>query len=69
MTPSRAPTFEEVEPSVKSEWVGVQRDQSKRKMFEAMRARYQVTLPEPPASPAAGKSSLAPKAGAVASGN
>jgi hypothetical protein len=69
MTPIHVPTFEEVEPSVKSEWVAGQREQSKRKMFEAMRTRYQVILPGMPANPADGKSSLAPKAGTGTSEN
>jgi peptidyl-prolyl cis-trans isomerase C len=47
MTPGRVPAFEELEPMLKSEWVTEQRVESKRKMFEAMRARYQVVLPEP----------------------
>ena len=65
LTPSRVPAFEEIEPTVKSAWVADQRKEAKRKMFDAMRARYRVVLPEPPASPASGKPA-APKGGAVA---
>jgi hypothetical protein len=53
------PAFEEVEPDVKSEWLMDQRAQAKRKMFDAMRARYQVVLPEAPAGAASRNSSLA----------
>ena len=51
LTPGRVPAFEEVEPSVKTEWLADQRGQAKRKMFEAMRSRYQVVLPELPDTP------------------
>ncbi len=46
ITPSRVPQFEEVEPDVKSAWMAEQQAETKRKMFEAMRARYEVVLPE-----------------------
>jgi parvulin-like peptidyl-prolyl isomerase len=55
LTPGRVPDFEEVEAMVKSEWITEERAEAKRKMFEAMRARYDVKarydviLPEPPA--------------------
>lgn len=48
ITPRRLVLFEEIEPAVKSEWIESQRAESKRKMFEAMRARYQVVLPDIP---------------------
>jgi peptidyl-prolyl cis-trans isomerase C len=48
MTPARVPAFEEVEPMVKSEWITEQRAESKREMFEAMRARYEIVLPKAP---------------------
>ncbi len=44
--PARVPAFEEVEPDVKSRWIEEQRAESKRRAFEAMRARYEVILPE-----------------------
>jgi peptidyl-prolyl cis-trans isomerase C len=46
ITPSRVPAFEEIEAEIKSEWVAEQRADAKGKAFEAMRARYQVVLPE-----------------------
>ena len=45
IAPARVPTFEEIEADVKAEWLGEQRAQSKRKRFDAMRARYEVKLP------------------------
>jgi peptidyl-prolyl cis-trans isomerase C len=52
-TPGRVPAFEEVEATVKSEWMDEQRAEAKRKMFEAMRARYQIVLPKAaPTTPA-----------------
>ncbi len=49
--PGRVPAFEEVEATVKSEWIDEQRAQGKRKMLDRMLARYQVVLPD--AAPAA----------------
>lgn len=45
VTSSRVPTFEEIEPKVKSEWLDEQRAESKHKMFETLRARYEVIVP------------------------
>jgi parvulin-like peptidyl-prolyl isomerase len=39
------PAFEEIEADVKSDWLGEQRAASKRKSIDAMRARYEVSLP------------------------
>jgi peptidyl-prolyl cis-trans isomerase C len=44
--PGRVPAFEEVEARVKSEWSDEQRAEGKRKMFDHMRARYQIVVPE-----------------------
>jgi parvulin-like peptidyl-prolyl isomerase len=44
--PGRVPPFEEIEATVKSEWMDEQRAEAQRKMFETMRARYQIVLPE-----------------------
>lgn len=49
--PGRVPNFEEVEARVKSEWSDEQRTEAKRKMFDHMKARYLIVLPE--AAPAA----------------
>jgi peptidyl-prolyl cis-trans isomerase C len=50
--PGRVPAFEEVEARVKSEWSDEQRAEGKRKMFDHMRARYQIVLPEAGLAPA-----------------
>jgi peptidyl-prolyl cis-trans isomerase C len=42
--PGQVPPFEEVETSVKQEWMADQRDTLKQKAFEAMRARYTVVV-------------------------
>jgi hypothetical protein len=44
--PGRVPRFEEAEAGVKSEWSDEQRADSKRKLFDHMKARYQIVLPE-----------------------
>jgi len=50
LTPSRVPTFEEMESSsIKAEWLADQRAETKRKMYEAMKARYEIVLPNVPA--------------------
>jgi hypothetical protein len=46
ITPGRVPDFEEVEPDVRSAWYEEQRYEFKHKAFQAMKARYQVVLPE-----------------------
>ena len=43
---ARMPAFEEIEPEIRAEWVEDQRAEAKRKIYEAMRARYQVVTPE-----------------------
>jgi peptidyl-prolyl cis-trans isomerase C len=48
MTPGRLPAFEEIEPMVKSEWITEQRVEAKLKIFEAMKARYDIVLPGSP---------------------
>jgi len=48
ITPSRIPDFEEVEPDVKTAWLGDQKEQAWRKAYETMRAKYTVLLPAPP---------------------
>ena len=44
--PGRVPSFEEAEAGVKSEWSDEQRAELKRKLFDHMKARYQIVLPE-----------------------
>ncbi len=45
MEPKRIPAFEEVESEVRREWIAEQRAETKRRTYEAMRARYEVMLP------------------------
>ena len=60
--PGRVPAFEEVEARVKSEWSDEQRAEAKRKMFDHMKARYQIVLPE--AAPATSGGAVAHAAAA-----
>jgi len=53
ITPGRIPAFEEIEADVKTAWIADQREETRRKMYQLMRARYEVVLPEPKAGPAA----------------
>ncbi len=46
ITPERTPEFEEVDISqIKSQWLSAQRAETKRELFAAMRARYEIVLP------------------------
>jgi len=50
LTPARIPAFGEVDrATIRSAWLDSQREESKRKAFEAMRAKYEVVLPKPSA--------------------
>ncbi len=48
MIPGRVPDFEEVEPDVKTAWLGQQKALAWQKAYDAMRAKYVVLLPKPP---------------------
>jgi peptidyl-prolyl cis-trans isomerase C len=43
--PGRIPTFEEIEPDIKSAWLDQKQQEIKRAAFAAMRARYTVVVP------------------------
>jgi hypothetical protein len=60
--PGGVPAFEEVEARVKSEWSDEQRAEGKRKMFDRMKAHYQIVLPE--AAPATSGGAVADAAAA-----
>jgi peptidyl-prolyl cis-trans isomerase C len=45
--PGRIPAFEEIEPDVKTAWLGEQKAEAWRKAYNAMRAKYTVLLPAP----------------------
>jgi parvulin-like peptidyl-prolyl isomerase len=47
--PGRVPAFEEIEADVKAAWLGEQKAQAWQKAYDAMRAKYTVLLPAPPA--------------------
>jgi peptidyl-prolyl cis-trans isomerase C len=45
--PGRIPEFEEIEPDVKTAWLGQQKQQAWQKAYQEMRAKYTVMLPGP----------------------
>jgi peptidyl-prolyl cis-trans isomerase C len=45
VTPARVPAFEEVEAEARTEWTADQRAETRRRAYEAMRARYEIVLP------------------------
>ena len=45
MTAQRVPDFEEIEPEVRNAWTEDHREKTRDKLYEAMRARYEVVLP------------------------
>ena len=46
--PGRVPAFEEIEPDVKTAWLGEQKAQAWEKAYKEMRAKYTVLLPALP---------------------
>jgi len=48
--PGRIPAFEEIEPDVKTAWLGEQKATAWQKAYVEMRAKYTVMLPAPPSS-------------------
>jgi peptidyl-prolyl cis-trans isomerase C len=58
LTPQRTPAYEEIEADVKTAWLEDRRNEVRARMYEAMRARYEVVLPargyQPSAPPAIG---------------
>ena len=48
--PGRIPNFEEVEPDVKTAWLGYQKEKAWREAYAKMRVKYTVLLPAPPDS-------------------
>lgn len=46
--PGRVPDFEEVEPDVRTAWLGDQKQKAWSKAYAEMRAKYTVLLPAPP---------------------
>jgi peptidyl-prolyl cis-trans isomerase C len=64
--PGRNPTFEEVEPDVRTAWLGAQKADAWQKAYAEMRGRYTVLLPVPPDGATASASEPARSADAVA---
>ena len=48
LTPSRIPTFEEVEPDVKTAWLATRKAEAWDQAYKKMRAKYDLVLPAPP---------------------
>jgi hypothetical protein len=48
--PGHIPAFEEIEPDVKTAWLGEQKVTAWKKAYAEMRAKYTVMLPAPPSS-------------------
>jgi hypothetical protein len=48
LIPGRSPAFEEIEPDVKTAWLGEQKAQAWEKAYKEMRAKYTVLLPKSP---------------------
>lgn len=51
--PGRIPAFEEIEPDVKTAWLGEQKATAWQKAYAEMRSKYTVLLPGPPTSESA----------------
>jgi peptidyl-prolyl cis-trans isomerase C len=45
LTSVRVPAFEEIETDVREGWIADQRTETRRRAYEAMRARYEIVLP------------------------
>src|SRR5262245_26751990 len=59
--PGRVPAFEEIEPDVRTAWLGEQKALAWEKAYKDMRAKYTVLLPAPPENASAAPPSPAPK--------
>jgi peptidyl-prolyl cis-trans isomerase C len=55
IVPGRIPAFEEVEPDVKTAWLADQKMIAWQQAYAAMRAKYDVMVPQPPAESAESK--------------
>ena len=49
----RTPSFDEAEAEAKAAWLDERNAEARRKVYAAMRARYDVVVPEPPKTPSA----------------
>ena len=48
VTPGRVPSYDEIEPQIKAAWLDEQRAAARQRAFEAMKAHYEIRLPESP---------------------
>ena len=46
VTPGRVPAYDEIEPEVKASWIDERRSAARQRAFEAMKAHYEIHLPE-----------------------
>ena len=46
MTPGRVPAYDEIEANIKAGWIYEQRAEARQRAFEAMKAHYEIHLPE-----------------------
>ena len=46
MTPGRVPAYDEIEANIKAGWIDEQRAEARQRAFEAMKAHYEIHLPE-----------------------
>ena len=58
--PGRIPAFEEIEPDVKTAWLGEQKSVAWQKAYAEMRAKYSVMLPAAPSEAAQAPSATPP---------
>lgn len=48
LIPSRIPAFEEIEPDVKTAWLGTRKAEASEEAYKKMRSKYVLALPAPP---------------------
>ncbi len=48
LSPGRIPSYDEIEPQIKAAWLDEQRAAARQRAFEAMKAHYEIRLPETP---------------------
>ncbi len=65
--PGRVPAFEEIEPDVKTAWLGEQKGLAWQKAYKEMRAKYTVLLPAPPENASGSKAATPASGGSSAS--
>ena len=59
LTPGRVPSYEEIEPQIKTAWLDEERAAARERAFEAMKGHYEIRLPEAPRIAAAPGTSTA----------